>query len=70
MISEEPACEMAMSSWCVQRAGRGVVVVAGRDDAHVDIRHSHGLSWQIARSWRGGSKAPLAAVGMEEIGRY
>ena len=27
------------------------------------------LSWQIARSWRGGGcKAPLAAVGMEEIG--
>ena len=31
MISEERRCEMAMSSWCVRRAGR-VVVVAGRDD--------------------------------------
>lgn len=36
VISEDAACEMAMSSWCVQRAGRVVVVVAGRDDAHVD----------------------------------
>jgi hypothetical protein len=26
------------------------------------------LSWQIARSWRGGRKAPLAAIGMEQIG--
>lgn len=34
------------------------------------VRHRSRLSWKIARSWRGGSKAPLAAVAVGEIGRY
>jgi hypothetical protein len=69
MISEEPTCEMAMSSWCVQRAGRVVVVVAGRDDAHVVVRHSSRAFLADSAQLAGcGNKAPLAAVGKEEIG--
>lgn len=45
-----------------------MVVVAGRDDAHVRIRHSSRAFLADSAQLAGrGNKAPLVAVGKEEI---